>query len=391
MADIHYVIVGGGLAGSLIALAVGKTRHARVTLVEQDGALAGNHTWSFHDDDLDEGGHQLVGELVSHRWPRYRVKFPGYTRAIESGYATISSSRFAAVMSRQLAACGVDVRFIAPATELGAVHVRLGDGAVLRGDVVIDARGPDRPRPGARAGYQKFVGLEIELGADVSLPWDAPLLMDATVPQEGGFRFIYVLPFSKRRVLIEDTVYADDPRLDTRASERTIVEYAERAGVRVGHVIRRETGVLPLPIQDDRPADAGAEGPLLVGYRGGFFHPATGYSLALSVRVARAIAETRTGAEARAAVAALARALEPQQRFGRLLNRLAFEGLPAAVRRNAFERFYRLPASTIARFYASRSTVTDRARILLGRPPAGISWRGLFGARLSRPPQEELS
>jgi len=390
MAANHYVIVGGGLAGSLIALAVGQTRRVRVTLVEQDGALAGNHTWSFHDDDLDGEGHRLVSDLVSHRWPRYRVRFPGYTRAIESGYATISSARFASVMYEQLAACGVDVRLIAPVSEIGAAHVRLDDGSVLLGDMVIDARGPERLQPGARAGYQKFVGLEVQLAAGARAPWDAPLLMDATVPQEGGFRFIYVLPFSQQRVLIEDTIYAEDPALDAAAGERAILDYAARAGVKVEHVVRRETGVLPLPIEDRGTPDDDRDGPLVVGYRGGFFHPATGYSLALSVRVARAIAEARTGCEARASMAALARALEPQQRFGRLLNRLAFEGLPAAARRNAVERGYRLPAPTSARVYASRSTVTDRARGLLGRPPAGISWRGLIGARANRP-QRELS
>jgi len=121
-----------------------------------------------------------------------------------------------------------------------------------------------------------------------------------------------------------------------------------------------------------------------VGYRGGFFHPVTGYSLPLAVRVAQAIAGARNSQAARAAVTALGRALTPQQRFGRLLNRLTFEGLPPAARRGAFERFYRLPASTITRFYASRSTVADRARVLLGRPPAGLSWRGLFGAPTHR-------
>ena len=35
--------------------------------------------------------------------------------------------------------------------------------------------------------------------------------------------------------------------------------------------------------------------------------------------------------------------------------------------------------ATIARFYASASTWGDRARILVGRPPAGLSWRHLLG------------
>ena len=385
---LHYVIVGGGLAGSLAALALGERGRARVTLLEQDGALGGNHTWSFHDGDLEREEHQFLAGLVSCRWPRYQVKFPGGARVIQSGYATIESSLFAPLVTARLGACGVALRLDTPVAQVGATEVRLRDGSVVTGDVVIDARGPALPVSGARGGYQKFVGLEIELRAEG--PWDVPLLMDGSVAQQGGFRFIYVLPFSRTRLLIEDTFYADEPELDVEASERAIASYAQAAGADVARVVRREKGVLPLPSAgDSRPASSYGR-PLAVGYRGGFFHPVTGYSLPLAVRAARAIAGARTAAEARAAVEALASTLEPQQRFGHLLNRLTFEALPAAARRGAFERFYRLPSPTIARFYASRSTVTDRARMLLGRPPAGISWRGLLGMCLPRP-QQELS
>jgi len=36
------------------------------------------------------------------------------------------------------------------------------------------------------------------------------------------------------------------------------------------------------------------------------------------------------------------------------------------------QRFYRLPAPLIARFYAGRSTLADRLRILAGRPPVSL-------------------
>ena len=58
-----------------------------------------------------------------------------------------------------------------------------------------------------------------------------------------------------------------------------------------------------------------------------------------------------------------------------------FEAMPPEARWTALARFYRLPETTIARFYASRSTLWDRARVLIGRPPAGISWKLLLGAR----------
>jgi len=42
------------------------------------------------------------------------------------------------------------------------------------------------------------------------------------------------------------------------------------------------------------------------------------------------------------------------------------------------ERFYRLPESSIARFYALSTTAFDRARILCGRPPRGMSFGRAF-------------
>jgi len=52
----------------------------------------------------------------------------------------------------------------------------------------------------------------------------------------------------------------------------------------------------------------------------------------------------------------------------------------AEDRWTALARFYRLPEPTIARFYASRSTRWDRARMLLGRPPRGVAWGRLWSA-----------
>jgi hypothetical protein len=49
-----------------------------------------------------------------------------------------------------------------------------------------------------------------------------------------------------------------------------------------------------------------------------------------------------------------------------------FEGFPPEERVHVFERFYRLPADTIARFYALTLTRADRLRILCGRPPQGM-------------------
>ena len=370
--------MGGGLAGGLIALALANAgRGERVTLIDREPRLGGNHTWSFHLTDLGDDERELVAPLVARQWARQQVRFPGRDRILDTGYATVTSEQFAEVVTARLVEAGVRLLLDRRVAGVGSSTVRFDDESLVRGDVVIDARGPVAPAP-ARAVYQKFVGLELALESDG--PWTVPLLMDANVAQRDGYRFIYVLPFSARRVLVEDTMYSSSSFLDCFEIERRILAYVTAHGATVTRVLRRETGVLPLPldVELDLPS-AGAA--IAVGYRGGFFHPVTGYSLPLAARVALAVAKARTPEQTLSAVRAIARGLEPQRRFGQLLNRLMFEAMPPASRWTALDRFYRLPEATIARFYASASTWADRARILLGRPPAGLSWRHLLRAQ----------
>lgn len=368
------IIVGGGLSGGLAALALAEAgRGATVTLIEEGERLGGNHTWSFHETDLDDDGRALVAPFVAWQWSHQLVRFPGHERTLPIGYATVTSERFDRVARERLALAGCDVQCATRVADVGRHEVRLGDGRALSADVVIDARGPGRAE--SPAGFQKFVGLDLELERDG--PWTAPVVMDATVPQLDGYHFVYVLPFTRRQVLVEDTVYADEPDLDVPAMAGRVLDYAAVNGARVTRVRRRESGVLPLPLRKGAADPAG--GPLRIGYRGRFFHPVTGYSLPLAVRVAHALARAGSAVEMGTALADLSRVLTPQQRFGCLLNRLMFGAMPPADRWTALARFYRLPAPIITRFYGSRSTAFDRLRLLLGRPPAGVSWRRLIG------------
>ena len=54
-ADI--AILGGGLAGGLVALALARHRpEISVMVVERGAVLGGNHVWSFFSSDLPQGG-----------------------------------------------------------------------------------------------------------------------------------------------------------------------------------------------------------------------------------------------------------------------------------------------------------------------------------------------
>jgi len=51
---------------------------------------------------------------------------------------------------------------------------------------------------------------------------------------------------------------------------------------------------------------------------------------------------------------------------------MLFRAAEPEERYRILERFYRLSPSLIGRFYAGRSTMTDKARILTGKPPVPI-------------------
>jgi lycopene beta-cyclase len=195
--------------------------------------------------------------------------------------------------------------------------------------------------------------------------------MDARVSQEDGLRFVYVLPFDSHRVLIEDTYFSDQSELDDKLLEERIFAYAKDNGFAIQAVARRERGVLPLPLTP--PRRQAAEGPLLSGFQGGWFHPTTGYSFPTAVRLAEFIAARPLGALRGPEFERLERELARQQRYFCFLNRLMYGGFPKEERFNVLERFYRLPPDTIRRFYALDTTVGDRARVLCGRPPRGLS------------------
>lgn len=374
---VDVVLVGGGLQNALCALALRRRRPAlRLALVERGPTIGGNHTWCFHAGDVPAPARGFVEPLVVRRWPGYDVVFPGLRRSFDAPYSAVTSERVHAVVGEAFAgAAGSLLLLGTDAVAVEARRVRLADGTELRADLVVDARGPGRLAPG-RAGHQKFVGLELALRAPHGI--ERPVLMDATVAQRGGFRFMYALPFDERRILVEDTTFSRDPSLDEAACRRAIRRWVGRRGLAIDRIVREERGVLPMPWAggvDDRP------GPLRAGYAGGWFHPATGYSFPAAVRLALHVATRPPAGAFDEAFRRLVAEQRRQARFAHLLNRLLFHLFAPEDMWNVFERFHRLPEPVIRRFYALRLTTKDRARLLLGRPPRGLSPRAAFLGR----------
>ena len=68
------ILVGGGLANSLIAYRILQDRRdLRLLIVERGASLGANHTWSFHDTDLTAEQLPLIEPLVAHHWSNHEL------------------------------------------------------------------------------------------------------------------------------------------------------------------------------------------------------------------------------------------------------------------------------------------------------------------------------
>jgi lycopene beta-cyclase len=369
------VLVGGGLANGLIAWRLHSLPSVELTVVEREPTLGGNHTWSFHDTDVTDAQLKWLAPFVAARWSGHDVEFPERRRQLDGGYLSITAERFHATLAATL---GNRMRLGTGVRSLSGNRVELDDGTVLAADLVLDGRGPG-PVPSLEVRYQKFLGHFLELSRDHGR--ERPLLMDGTVPQLDGYRFVYTLPFAPKVVLVEDTYYSDTPDLDIPALRREVTAYAAAQGFAVTRVLREETGVLPIVLagDPDRIWPRSEAGLPRTGIRAGLFHHTTGYSLPEAAGLADDLAALATGPGGlgdsdRIGPWIRRRFLRRwrQQGFYRMLNRLLFVAARPDERYRIMQHFYRLPEPTIARFYAGRSNVGDMLRILTGKPPIPI-------------------
>lgn len=368
-ADI--AIAGGGLAGSLIAWRLRQSRpDLRVVVVDQGDRLGGNHTWSFHTTDLSPEILEWIDPLIVHRWARQQVRFPSYERMLETGYNSITSERLHEIVIPSLGE-----NFIAQSTvsALSATRIVLKDGREIEAGAVIDARG-QRHSDALIIGFQKFLGQVVHLEHPHGLK--APIIMDATISQTDGFRFIYVLPFTEDSCLIEDTYYADGSDLDMETVRAEIKEYCLNAGWRIASVGREEHGILPIALAGDIEQHlAGAPpGVGVAGLGAGLFHPLTGYSLPDAVGLAHMISQESdiSGPMLSKLTRDFAAAKWKEREFYRLLARMLYYAAKPERRITVLQRYYSLSQPVIERLYAAKNTTRDKMRTLIGKPPVNI-------------------
>ncbi len=361
MKPARLLLVGAGLANTLLAFRLlQKDPGTDLLLIDGAPGPRADRTWSFYESDVEPHVWKWLEPLADQCWDGYDVKFPSYARALDgSRYASLKGETL-------LARAGLleKVRWNTNVTKVEPGAVTLQDGSRLVADAVVDGRGFLSPAEGT-AGFQKFFGQQLLLEKPHGLK--RPVVMDATVPQIGGYRFFYLLPWDEKRLLVEDTYYADDATIDASRLRAEIATYVSTRGWSIAKVEGEESAALPIPLFSSGTHPS----PWSVGTVGGLFHPVTGYSVPYAAAVAEAW--NPLASDSAEKLWQLRQQLNRAHPFYRALNRMLFLAAKGHERRRIFEKFYRLPEPLVQRFYRGQSSLVDGARILSGRPPVPVA------------------
>jgi lycopene cyclase-like protein len=390
------IVVGGGPAGLALAGALGQ-RGVPVAVVDPDPERVFTNSYGVWADEADA---LELGPAVAARTSKTWVTPDQHkTHEISGGYARLHSARLQDLLRARAREAGVVTMAgkVTHATHRAdGVTLHLDGGRALEGAVVVDATGhrPVLLKPGGSvSAWQVAYGQTLRLRT-CSLPPDTTILMDFSPVDafdDEGPTFLYAMPEGEGLLFVEETILATSrpPEmswLQDRLSRRLRTLKIE------GEVVAEERCLFPM----GAPLPSPHQPVLGFGAAAALVHPATGYMLARTLRLAPPVADALSegyaeGARGAALAARGWEALWPASRQSSYrLHRFGLDvllALDAKKTRRFFDGFFTAGNQSYRTYLDADSPADELAAIMLdvaGHLPAHL-WRVLVTEAMRRP------
>lgn len=344
------LVVGGGLAGRALAVETAR-RGLRTTLLDPAPERPWRATYGSWSADLPA---DLPPAVVAARARGRAVTTVEHALGWE--YAVLDVPALRAHLDTAMHAAGATVR-TGRATGAHGGTVTLAGGDTARARVVVDAGGRWQPlsSPPRRA---RIPAEQTAYGVVVDEAVAAPLVASGEAlfmdwrrdhGEPGWPTFLYAVPLGGGRVLLEETSLARRPGLPLPVLQRRLAARLARHGISPPPDAPVEKVHFPV----DTPRHRG-RGVLGFGAAAPLVHPATGFSIADSLRLAPVVAAALAAhlpADPGAALAAARRRLWSPA--ARVVHGLRHIGLEAMLR---------MPPERVPGFFAVFFGLPDRHR-----------------------------
>ncbi|QNE41389.1 lycopene cyclase [Hymenobacter sp. NBH84] len=297
--DFDYMLVGGGAAGLSLAYAITQEPRLsgkRVLLIEPEAKDQNDRTWSFWT-----AAPTPFDSIVAHEWQQLAFRSPWLNQVFpleEYTYKMIRGLDFYQFTRKALGAAPqvTQVRGrVETLTELPNGVRATTTAGEFTARYAFDSRPPTLTRRPDKHRYllQHFVGWEVTTDRAVFDPATVEF-MDFRGAQHQEARFIYVLPFSPTKALVEYTLFSAEVLPKDEYEEAMRAYLRDTLGVENFQIEAEEVGAIPMT-DHPLPARAGAR-IINLGTRAGRAKPSTGYAFqriqAHTARLVAALAET---------------------------------------------------------------------------------------------------
>jgi lycopene beta-cyclase len=275
-----YIIAGSGCAGLSLAVQLQKSSvpFNKILLIDKDLKNKNDRTWCFWTDKKNN----WFDAIVFKQWNTFAFKSNRFEKKMNINpfsYLMIKGIDF---YTHCLSELKNDPRFDIKTETIQSLYSENGKGILETNlgtyfaPLVFNSAIRTQEKKNKHINYvQHFKGWVVEANQEVFDP-DCPTFMDFRIEQENDCRFVYIIPFSKTKALVEYTGFSSKA-LKMDEYDKHLQSYLKNYLNLLEYKIE-ETEYGEIPMAESEFINPFGKNVMNIGTAGGFSKPSTGYT-----------------------------------------------------------------------------------------------------------------
>ena len=290
MEKFDYIICGGGASGLLLSNAFISDKFfndKKILIIERESKTTNDKTFGFWNDK-----ESVLDEMVFKEWEFAEFKDSNsYNTFLLNPYKykMIKSSQFYSHIGNKILKASNFKYLNSNINEIDEINniVKTDDGefnsSIIFSSIYNEVNFKKYPLL-----KQHFIGWTIETKSE-SFDDNKITFMDFSVDQKDEIRFMYILPFSKNKALVEYTLFSKELISDNEY-EKEIKSYLKENNIQGYTIKEKEKGMIPMTCYPffENNTDTYFQ----IGTAGGWSKPSTGYTIKNSIKKIDVIVES---------------------------------------------------------------------------------------------------
>ena len=281
MERFDYIICGGGASGLLLSNALLSDKHfndKKILIIEKDSKTDNDKTFGFWNDK-----ESVLDNIVFKEWEYAEFRDSNSHNSFLLSpykYKMIKSNEFYLYIGDKISKASNFTYLNSTVNEIDKVNnkVKTDDGefssSIIFSSIYNEVSFKKYPLL-----KQHFIGWTIETKNE-NFDDNKITFMDFSVDQKDEIRFMYILPFSKNKALIEYTLFSGEIINDDEY-EKEIKAYLKKKNILNYSIVEKEKGMIPMTCYPffENNTDTYFQ----IGTAGGWSKPSTGYTIKNSI------------------------------------------------------------------------------------------------------------